>query len=294
MKKKISYEEAMGNLKRMGTSYSASVGFELDYLRELFKKCDDAILYPYIPMRIVALMEGHFQDIYSNIIDADVKYRRNFPNLVKDLQFDLSVIDSFEKNTITFGEYASMLLPCNKPEDIISNIKVLLDDDDITKGFDGTTVLKDVKEIFHYRHIFCHEIAGEVILEKEQVLKMIEAASTFMDIIGAFVIAKLYPQSPNTTYEMLEDATREFKAKEKELHELIEWLRENVEEEMYSHEDEFLEVFEEYRRKRAECVSQSFEDGTYYGINYTSSMTEVTEELIAGLKKKYRYWLRRR
>ena len=147
MKKKISYEEAMGNLQRMGSSYSASVGFELDYLRELFKKCDEAILYPYIPMRIVALIEGHFQEMDSNIIDADVKYRRNFTSLVKDLQFDLSVIDSFEKNTITFGEYASMLLSCNKPEDIINNIKVLIGDDGFIKEFDGTTVLKDVKEI---------------------------------------------------------------------------------------------------------------------------------------------------
>jgi hypothetical protein len=292
MKKKLAYEEVMANLCRVGIDYHSSADCEIEILRGTFEKCDDEVLYPYIPMRLVALMEGYFQELYSNIIDADAKYRRNFAELVKDVQFELSMIDSFEQNTITFGEYASMLLPCNHLEDILTNITTLLETDRLKDEFNDTSILADVKEIFKYRHIFCHEIAGNIRLEHEKILKMIDSASELMKRIGGFVSGILYPKSPELTLDIINEAQKNFERKDKELHDLIKWLEENVDFEYWGINLDFMEVFEEYRKKRAEKVCENYEDGSLYGYFYAQSKKESTEELINGLKKNFRHFLR--
>ena len=293
-KNKISGEEAIANLKRMGYSYYSSADSELSYLKEVYEKSDDEVLYPYVPIRIVALLEGYFQEEYSYIIDADAKYRKNFTKLVKDVQFELPIIDLFEKNTITFGEYASMLLPCNNVGDILKNIKELFGKDDFAEKFAGTDILKDVEEIFRYRHIFCHEIAGNIRLEKGQMLRMMVSASEFLKRSGSYISEILNLDVPDTTMEMVEEASKDFEAKDKELHELIDWLKENVEDYALGNEDGYMDVFDEYRIKRAEKTCEQYEDGSAYEIFYNISMTETTEELINGLMKRYRYWLRQR
>lgn len=292
MKKKIAYDEVMANLCRVGIDYYSSASGEIEILRGTFEKCDDAVLYPYIPMRLVALMESYFQELYSNIIDTDVKYRHNFAKLVKDVQFELPMIDSFEQNTITFGEYASMLLPCNQLEDIFTNISTLLDTNRLKDEFNDTSILADVKEIFKFRHIFCHEIAGNIRLEHGKILRMIDSASELMNIVGGFVSGILSPVTSELTPDIINEAQKDFEAKDKELHELIKWLKENVDVQYWHINFDFMEVFEEYRRKRSEKVCKNIEDGTMYGFAYTLSMTEITDELICGLKKRYRVLLR--
>ena len=292
MKKKIAYEDVLANLCRVRIDYCSSAEYEIKILRETFEKCDDAFLYPYIPMRLVALMEGYFQELYSNIIDADVKYRRNFAKLVKDVQFESPIIDSFEQNTITFGEYASMLLSCNQLEDIFTNISTLLDIDKLKDEFKEKSILADVREIFYYRHIFCHEIAGNIILEHGKILKMIDSASEFMNIIGDFVSGILYPQAPELTRDIINEAQKDFEAKDKELHKLIKWLEENVDYEYLGINLDFMDVFEEYRNRRAEKECEEYAGGSIYSYFYAQSKTEITEELMNGLKKKYRIWIR--
>ncbi len=291
-KNKLAYEQVIDNLSRAGVDYYSSAEYEIQILKSAFEKCDDSCLYPYVPMRLVALMEGYFQELYSNIIDADVKYRKNFAKLVKDLQFESPIIDSFERNTITFGEYASMLLSCNKHEDVLTNISTLLDTDKLKEKFKDTSILSDVKEVFYYRHIFCHEIAGNIILEHSKILKMIDSVSDFMRIAGDFVPSILYPNAPELTPDIIDEAMRDFEAKDKELRELIKWLKENVDIEYLGTDFNFMDVFEEYRKRRTEKVCEQYADGTIYGYIYAQSMAEITEELINGLKKKYRVWLR--
>ena len=292
MKKKLAYDEVMANLCRAGVDYSSSADFEIEILKDTFEKCDDACLYPYIPIRLVALMEGNFQELYSNIIDADSKYRKNFVKLVKDIQFETPIIDSFEQNTITFGEYASMLLRCNNLDDIFNNISTLLDTDRLKDEFKDTSILADINEIFYYRHIFCHEIAGNIRLEQSKILKMIDSVSEFMKRIGGFVGGFLYPKTPELTLDIINEERKDFEVKDKELHELIKWLKENVDFEYWGINLDFMEVFEEYRKKRTEKVCEKHVDGSIYGYFYAQSMTEITEELINGLKKKYRILLR--
>lgn len=294
MKKKLAYDEVMASLSRVGVDYYSSADCEIELLRETFEKCDDTCLYPFIPMRLVALMEGYFQELYSSIIDADSKYRKNFPKLVKDVQFETLIIDSFEQNTITFGEYASMLLPCNKVDDILTNISTLLDTDRFKDEFKNTSLLEDVKETFYYRHIFCHEIAGNIRLEQSKIMKMIDSTSEFMKRTSSFVTGILYPNVPELTPDIINEAQKDFDTKDKELHELINWLEENVNDELMNNDLDFLDIFEEYRKKRSERACKNFEDGRIYEFAYVLSMTDITDELICGLKKKYRIWLRNR
>ena len=91
---------------------------------------------------------------------------------------------------------------------------------------------------------------------------------------------------------IIKEAQKDFETKDKELHELIKWLEENVDFEYWGINLDFMEVFEEYRKKRSEKVCENYVDGSIYGYFYAQSMTDITEELINGLKKRYRIWLR--
>lgn len=291
-KNKIAYDEVMENLSRVGIDYYSSADSEIEILKEAYEKCDDACLYPFVPMRLVALMEGYFQELYSNIIDADSKYRKNFVKLVKDVQFEPLIIDSFELNTITFGEYAAMLLPCNRLDDILTNISTLLDTDKLNDDLKDTSILADVRDVFFYRHIYCHEIAGNVRLEQSKILKMIDSASEFMKKTSDFVAGILYPNAPELTSDIINEAQKDFKAKDKELHELIKWLEDNINDELIHNDLDFMDIFDAYRKKRSRKVCKDFEDGTMYSFAYAQSMTDITDELICGLRKRYRLWLR--
>lgn len=294
IKKKLSYKEVMDNLKRISVDYFSSAEYEIKALKETYGKYDDSNLYPYIPMRLVALLEGYFQELYSNIIDTDVKYRNNCAEFIKDVKFEPAMINSFEQNTITFGEFASMLLPCNKLDDILNNLKILLDSDGFVGKFANTTILSDISEIFSYRHIFCHEIAGNVVLRKEQVQRMLDSALVFMETISDYVFDILYPNVSVLTTEMNEDAKKEYDNKDEELHCLISWLKANMGDDLIDDELNFLDIFDDYRKRRAKKVCQGMEGGTIYSSYYALTMAEITDELINALKKKYRFWLRRR
>lgn len=293
--KNIAYKDVKEYLSRQGLEYDQSPEYELQALLETYSNMENSLLFPYVPIRLVAIMEGYFQIQYSFIIDHGKEYRERFLKKVKNINFDNEVIGGLEQNEMSFGEYASLFLPCNRKDDIISNVNSLLGRNDFAESINDSNIFCILDEIFKYRHMFCHEIAPSIVLEKNVVIDMIKTTISFVGRTDVYIANVLFPNFyEKTQMEMTQDSENKFLCKDKELKDLITYLKSTVDNDTFLNDLDFLDEFETYREARARKVSKAFEDGSLYNCVYLDTKTEVSEELINSIKKNYKYWLRNR
>ena len=68
---------------------------------------EESILYGYIPIRLVALIEDNLRDEYALIID-DKRFRKNLSEVIsKNIPLNIDVLSSLQDDVITIGEYFS-------------------------------------------------------------------------------------------------------------------------------------------------------------------------------------------
>ncbi len=133
-------------------------------------------LYRYIPIAIVACIEGWFRLTVADLID----HNPNFLNNLKKheafkTKYDLNVILALQEKSITLGNFIAHSIRINKLDDIIGNLSLISGKDFVQlfekvkirpyhKGtmaaFFGTNnIFGGIQKAFEMRHIFCHEFA---------------------------------------------------------------------------------------------------------------------------------------
>jgi len=133
-----------------------------------------AELEQYIPIRLIACIEGYFRLVYADLIDFGDPYRGNASKFDR-VKFSIETAFSLQANSISIGEFIAHLLPLSSLEDINSTMSRLIGDDFLKLfkekrddlpvqqallEFDAfAELIGSVKEIFEVRHIYCHEIA---------------------------------------------------------------------------------------------------------------------------------------
>lgn len=260
---------------------------------------EDSSLYGYIPIRLVALIEDSIRDEYALIIN-DKRYRKNLTEVIdKNIPLNVEVLSSLQDDVITIGEYFSYSLSCNGIEDIYKNLSKLLgcsfrDDINRVLGDDTNSVMRTVGRIFKERHILCHESSVEPEYDKDIIVSFIQSVLRFIEAIREIIQNKLYPDTPQTTVEMIAKTITEYEVVDKELEETIQIIKENdpdgMIEEMGSLS--FIEKWKEYRETRAKIDSNTFEESSMQPIVYYDSLTLTTKWLIKELQSTYKYILR--
>lgn len=277
--------------------------YPLELWMKSFAEGDDILeessLYGYIPIRLVALIEDSVRDEYALIID-DKRYRNNLTELInKNIPLNVDVLSSLQDDVVSIGEYFSYSLTCNGTEDIIKNLSKLLCcsfHDEIRRelGEETNSVLNMVGRVFNERHVLCHESSVEPGYDKKTIVSYIQAVLRFIETIRNIIQDKLFPDSPQTTEEMITEAIKEFRAADRELEETIQIIKDNdldgLIEEMGSLS--FIEKWREYRESRAKIDSNSFEGGSIQPIIYYASLTTTTKWLIKELQSTYKSVLR--
>lgn len=260
---------------------------------------EESTLYGYIPIRLVALIEDNLRDEYALIID-DKRFRKNLSEVIgKNIPLNIDVLSSLQDDVITIGEYFSYSLSCNGIEDIIKNFSKLIGcnfrDELGSKLGDATcSIITTISIIFKERHVLCHESSIELDYNKDTIKSYIQAVSHFLNAIRDIIQNKLYPNSPQTTVDMISESVEEYKAVNKELKEMIQVIKDNDSEGMIEEMGclDFIDNWKRYRERRAEIDSKSFEDGSIQPIIYYGSKTTTTKWLIKELKSTYKYILR--
>lgn len=264
--------------------------FELKDILETYKNCENSVLYPYVPIRIVALLESYFQHNYALIIDKNTKCRENCKDLLKEsIKIDLDVITSIENGQMSFGEYTSLLLPCNSFIDIINNCKILSKDIDIDNPLLNDNIVKEMNNIFKYRHMFCHEGCNYNNLDKTKLISWLDTTITLITQMNGYFFKLVYSDE----YDTKQLAIEEFDRVDKELANIINELKEIYRVTECFDNVDYLEDFYEYRSKRAKKEITDYIEGEELNVTaYYWSMTEITKELISGLKRRYKVHLR--
>lgn len=82
----------------------------------------------YIPIGLVACIEGYFRKVYADLIDHGSPYKENASKLT-DIKFSIETAISLEVHSISIGEFIAHLITTNNLEDINKNISALIGDD---------------------------------------------------------------------------------------------------------------------------------------------------------------------
>lgn len=298
-------------LNEIEYAFVESLNYNGDFDKELVK---------YIPIATVACFEAFFRSVYKELIDFGKPFSNNAIkfNQSKNVKFDFDIINAIQTKTVTVGEFISHILPCNNFEDINTNLSIIAsidfadeikkfqrksifdDVNDNSKQFieNNDQIISDIKRTFELRHIFCHEFATNLNIDKNEILRCFNNSKIFLNQTNDFIWNLIYPNAPETQADMNNHASETFKKIDKDLTELIVTIKEASKENSYMtlNTDLFeksIIKWREYRVARAKLNASMVEGGSMYPTIYTSSLTAITEEKIESLQKEYEIDLRR-
>jgi hypothetical protein len=158
-------------------------------------------------------------------------------------------------------------------------------------------IIFDLKKTFELRHIFCHEFATNIYIEKNEILRCLNSSKLFLNQTNNYILDLLYPNAPETQVEMNKQANDVFKESEKRLTQLILKIKEESKDLSYlplnvAHLEESIMEWKKYRKIKAKLDASIVEGGSIYPCIYAGSLTTTTEEKIESLQREYALCLR--
>lgn len=300
------FDDIKESLKRTrGTTYEL---ISLTNLTNIYKDVQNSELLEYVPVKIVSLFEEHFRQLYAEIIDIP-KFRCNLKNVkfLKDLRMDFDVIDAFQSNEVTLGDYLSYYFSCSSVYQVMEQFGQLLNvdvkgklmdrivdietktsesDNDVRKA--ASLYLESVELIFKARHILCHEGAFANKMDNPMVMHMIDDAILFAQLIDNIVSDILYPGFDYTQASMNNDAYDKYDRADVNLDHLIKYILDNKNE--LDPDFSYIDAWKKFRKCKAESDAKTCEGGSMYPCIYYSSMEKTTIQLIKQLKSSFKLY----
>ena len=272
--------------------------YELRGFVSLYKETDEPKKLEYIPVKIVASFQEFFRGIYQEIID-DPKFRERIKEVkaLKKVDYDFDVLGAFQDNEITLGDYLSYLIPCSNVNTIDETLSKLLDIEFLgrikEKCSNPSRLLQSINDIFRLRHMYCHEISSSDSLDYDRIMVYINDACDFLALADDIILEAQFPDSPNTTMEMIKEADEEFKKVDRELNSLIIRIKAlKTDGDLFSNSLDYIAEWKQYRLSKAKSEASVTKGGSVYSIIYTYSLINTTRALIKELKAEYKYSLR--
>jgi hypothetical protein len=296
----------ISNLYEIGEAINAHI----DYSRPSYKE-----LLKYIPISTIACLEAFFRSIIKDLIDSGKPYCENVTefNQSKNVKFDFDIVNAIQRKQVTIGEFISHILPLNSYEDINSCISTIIKDDftnllktykeggffnldkETSNDFNNKAdaIIRDIKRTFELRHIFCHEFATNIVVDKIEILRLYENAKIFIRQTDNVIWSLTNPYFPKTQAEMNNQASKTFKNVEIELANLISKIKEASKDDLSIPVNKRLfnktiVAWKKYRKVKAEVDASYFDYGSMYTLMYDNSLTTTTREKIESLKNEYR------
>lgn len=280
----------------------------------------DMELVKYIPISTVACFEAFFRSVYLELIDFGKPFSDNTIkfNQSKNVKFDFEIINAIQSKIVTVGEFIAHILPCNNFEDINSNLSTIADIDFLNsiKTFQKKSrfehvnsnteyfienfsqIISDIIRTFELRHIFCHEFATNLKVDKDEIWRCFKNSKIFLNQTNQFVLSLIYPNAPETQTDMNISASEAFNKVDNELNELISMIKIaiiDIEGPVISpvQLEESINEWKKYSVIKARIDASGYKGGTLYPTIYANSLTSSTKEKITSLQTEYSYEIRK-
>lgn len=300
-------EDIIASLKRArNTRYDLTV---LTDLAEFYRNIDNCNLLEYVPIKIISCFEEYFRQMYKEIIDTPM-YRKNLKNVkfLKELRMDFDVINAFQNNLVTLGDYLSYYFSCSSVDQVFNQLEQILEvkikDELINKLVDiekqNSVSIKEARKkvllyidsvegIFKARHILCHEGTFGYKIDNPMAMQMIDDAILFIRILDELISNILYPCCENYTQAaMNSDAIAAFNKADEELEKIVKNIKIKDEQDDFAHDFSYLDAWEKFRICKAESDAKICEGGSMYPCVYYMSLEYTTRQFILQLKREFR------
>ena len=167
-----------------------------------------AELIRYIPIALTACLEGYFKRSVKDLVDSKDKYRQNI-RVLKNIKFDLDSVLAIEGRTVTIGEFVSHLISVASLEDIDGHMTAILGEsflktvkttqfvvfqDDEKKRL-PKSVFETLTQMFEMRHVYCHEISREPIIDIQLAYLQVTDCVSFLYAAETVICPRAGPDS---------------------------------------------------------------------------------------------------
>ena len=179
----------LGNTSNLWSHFNRRYAAVLDaaaFLRKAKPPKSANELTKYIPIGSVACLEQYFRRWAARLINSGRPFINRI-NRFPAITFNHASIIALNDKTISLGEFLSHQLPLSTLDDVNVQFSKLLYEQDANTSFleelKRTSVtaenlkwdcdvrtIKEVKELYRYRHIFCHEVALKEKLTLEHAI----------------------------------------------------------------------------------------------------------------------------
>ncbi len=179
-------------------------------------------MFRYLPIGTVAALEGYFRLVFRDLIEHGPPYRDNARNL-DDVRLDVGTMLAMGRQHVSLGEIVGHLLPVSSLEDIIRHMSVLLGRDFVElikrTGFGNATLaevmpmfMQNVRQLYYYRHVFCHELAVKIkptieSIDRSVVMGLALAYSTEQVVVPLLRLRSTLVKH-DILVDQIQDATR--------------------------------------------------------------------------------------
>ena len=283
---------------------------EIENAYKHFKpKLTELELLRYFPIALVACMESYFRLVIKDLVDSGEPYLSNSSGLFHTNQFDFDVLKGLHGQTITIGDVISRY-----PS--ISNIRHIVKLMDDLMGYDfreklssvydrweveamespKQSIIRDIHETFRYversfqlRHVFCHEIATAIDVEKEEIDKCVYHTSLFLKASDELVSETLFPNAPLTQTDMNIASYEDYRKEEKDLALLLKKVTEVL---SSKQKEKFYEANEAWRKfveASVEVEGLVYEGGSIRPTIENGAAAQFTRERKEQVEKLFAY-----
>lgn len=235
--------------RRFGSAMS-ELPMRLFALEHAFERHDksQSELTRYLPVALIACIEGYFRMAIKDLIDAGDPYLSNAEKPASSMKLDFSILRAVHGKALTVGELVAHGVPLSRLDHIENAITSLigtaflqalrttidrwghevLGEPPSPVLANPDQVFADVARTFELRHIICHEIASACEIKAEEVERCFQSCVAFLRATDELISETLHPGAPLTQTEMNIVAGQSLSEAEARLGEAIEGVRQRL------------------------------------------------------------------
>ena len=261
-------------------------------------------LLRYFPIALVACMESYFRLVIKDLVDSGEPYLSNSSDLLRTDRFDFDILKALHGQEITIGDVISRYPPISNLGHIVQLMDSLMGCDFREKLRNvhdrweveikerpKQSIIRDVHETFRYversfqlRHIFCHEAATEIDVNKEEIDKCVHHTSLFLKASNELVTETLFPNAPLTQTDMNVASYEDYRKEKEDLALLLKKVTEVLSSKQKEKFHEANEAWRKFVEASVEVEGLVCEGGLMRPMIENSAAAQFTRERKKQLK----------
>ncbi|MCS5422776.1 MULTISPECIES: lysozyme inhibitor LprI family protein [Psychrilyobacter] len=300
--------------------FDSEISFRLRNIKNLLdeanKLTEKEELLRYIPVSLIALIEGSIRLCIKELIDCNEEYFYRSEKLITK-KLDFSILGSLNSKKITTGEFISHLVSINRIGDIdniftsllgekffltlkevknnykmnfsVEEDESLVPDSPIIKDF--SKVKSDISKCFDLRHILAHEIASNLKLSYIELVDIFQSVSLFLKGTVEIILNITAPSLKYTQFEMNKKSKNDLDLMEEimnvTINEILNEFKDSCPDD-YEAKKKFLYTqtkWKEYALNASKLEALKYKGGSIQPMIYAIEMASRTRKRIEELEK---------